>query len=55
MLLLKVLHGGIKLIQPVVAQEAVVGKVELTSRVVERIVVSGTREVEPLWVTEFVP
>ena len=54
-LLLKVLHGGIELIQPVVAQELVVDKVELTSRVVVRIVVSGTRKVEPLWVTKFVP
>ena len=53
-LLLEVLHGRIKLVQPLVAQEIVIDKVELASRVVVRIVVSNTRKVEPFWVTKFV-
>jgi hypothetical protein len=53
-LLVEVLHGGIKLVQHFVTQEVVVDEVELPPGVVERVVVSSTGEVEPFGVTELV-
>lgn len=53
-LLLKVLHSSIKVIQESVTQKVVINQVELTSRVMERVVVSSTRKVEPLRVTKLV-
>ena len=53
-LFVEVLHGGIELVQHLVAQEIIVNEVKLPSRVVERVVVSSTGEVEPFGVTKLV-
>lgn len=45
---LEVVHLGIERVEVLVSKERVVGKVELSSSIVERVVVSLTREVEPL-------
>lgn len=45
---LEVVHLGIESVEVLVSKERVVGEVELSSSVMERVVVSLTREVEPL-------
>jgi hypothetical protein len=52
-LILQQVHALIESPEVLVTEQLVVDEVELTSSVVVRIVVSGTREVEPFRVTEF--
>lgn len=49
-----VVHEAVKLVQELVAQEMVLGKVELSSGVPEGVVVAFAGEVEPLGVTKLV-
>jgi len=45
---LEVVHLRIERVEVLVSKQRVVGKVKLSSSIVERVVVSLTREVEPL-------
>jgi hypothetical protein len=49
-----VLHGSIKIVEELVTQERVVDEVELSSCIVERVVISCTREVKPFRVSKLV-
>jgi hypothetical protein len=51
-LVLEVVHRGVKVVEVLVAQERVVGEVELAASVLVRVVVAGTREVEPFGVSK---
>ena len=53
-LLFHVLHGTVKVIEPLVPEQLVVNEVELSASVVERVVVSSAREIEPFRMTELV-
>lgn len=50
----KILHGSIKVVEKSVSQEGIIEDIPLPSSVVVRVVVSGTREVEPFRVAEFI-
>ena len=52
--LLGMVHGGVEIVEEAVLEELVVDEVELTPRVVVRLVVADSREVEPLGVSELV-
>ena len=52
--LFRMLHLGVKLVEELIAEKFVVGEVELTACVPEGIFVSGTREIEPFGMSEFV-
>jgi len=52
--LFKMLHGSIKVVEKFVSQEGVIKDIPLPSGVVVRVVVPGTREVEPFRVAEFI-
>ena len=52
--LLGMVHGGVEIVEEAVLEELVVDEVELTPRVVVRLVVADSREVEPLGVPELV-
>ena len=50
----QVVHGSVKLIQVFVSQKLVVGKVELSSSIVERVAVAFAGKVEPFWMAKLV-
>lgn len=51
---LEMLHSGIKLVEELVSEEAIIHKVELSASIVERVSVSFSWEIEPFWMTKLV-
>lgn len=47
-LVLEVVHSGIKLVEIPVTKKTIIGKVELPASIVERVAIAFAREVEPL-------
>lgn len=46
------IHGSVKVVEVLVAEERVVGQIELAARVLVRVVVASAREVEPFRMPE---
>ena len=54
-LVLQTVHGRVKVVQVTIAEELVVNQIELAASVVIAVAIPCTWEVQPLWVSKFIP